>query len=175
MPNRVELRAPECTVRNYTFDDAPSLARHGNNRSIWLNLRDRFPHPYTEAVAREYIAYNQTIERPVSFAIEVDGEAVGGISLRPGTDIERRTAEMGYWLGEKLWGRGIATAAIKLLTQYGLEECDLDRIFAVPFVHNVASCRALEKAGYEREALMRKSAIKDGVVLDQYLYARVRD
>jgi [ribosomal protein S5]-alanine N-acetyltransferase len=175
MAEPIALLAPECVVRNYMLDDAASLARHGNNRKIWLNLRDRFPHPYTEHAARGYITYNLEQQRPTSFAIEVDGSAVGGISLRPGEDIERRTAEMGYWLGEEYWGRGIVTAAIRLVTEYAFGECDLDRVFAVPFVHNEASWRALEKAGYAREGLMRKSAIKDGVVYDQYLYARVRD
>ena len=170
----MEFRATECVVRPYRLTDAESLAHHGNNRRIWLNLRDRFPHPYTADAARGYIAYNLEQPRQTSFAIEVDGSAVGGISLHLGQDIERRTAEMGYWLGEAYWGRGIATAAIRLVTEYGFSDCDLDRIFAVPFVHNVASCRALEKVGYEREGLMRKSAIKDGVVHDQYLYARVR-
>jgi ribosomal-protein-alanine N-acetyltransferase len=175
MAEPIALRAPECVVRSYALDDAASLARHGNNRKIWLNLRDRFPHPYTEDAARGYIAFNLEQQRSTSFAIEVDGSAVGGISLRPGEDIERRTAEMGYWLGEDYWGRGIVTAAIKLVTGYALGECDLDRVFAVPFVPNVGSWRALEKADYQREGLMRKSAFKDGVVYDQYLYARVRD
>jgi len=171
----MEFRAPECTVRNYRLEDAASLARHGNNKKIWLNLRDRFPHPFTEDDGTAYIAHNLKAVRPTSFAIEVEGQAVGGISLRPGEDIERRTAEMGYWLGEEYWGRGIITAAIRLVTEYAFSGCDLDRVFAVPFVHNVASCRALEKVGYEREGTMRKSAIKDGVVHDQYLYARVRE
>jgi RimJ/RimL family protein N-acetyltransferase len=95
--------------------------------------------------------------------------------LHVGTDIERIGAEMGYWLGQEFWGRGIATSAIRLLTDYALTELGLVRIFAVPFVTNVGSIRALEKAGYEREAIMRRSAIKDGTVRDQFLYAIVRD
>jgi RimJ/RimL family protein N-acetyltransferase len=169
----IDLRSRECVVRSYRPEDAASLARHGNNRRIWENLRDRFPHPYTEATASEYIARIAGGDE-TSFAIEVDNEAVGGISLHLGTDIERVGAEMGYWLGESLWGRGIMTSAIRLVTDYAFSKRRLERVFAVPFVTNVASCRALEKAGYQREGTMRRSAIKDGRIMDQYLYAKTR-
>lgn len=170
----IELQSRECIVRSYRPADAASLANHGNNRRIWENLRDRFPHPYTAAQAAEYIERILAGADETGFAIEVDGEAVGGISLHPGTDIERIGAELGYWLGEALWNRGITTSAIRLVTDYAFNKKRLERVFAVPFATNVASCRALEKAGYEREGTMRRSAIKDGRVLDQLLYARVR-
>lgn len=170
----IELQSRECVVRSYRAADAPSLAKHGNNRRIWENLRDRFPHPFTEANATEYIERLSGSNNDVSFAIEVDGQAAGGISLRPGTDIERIGAELGYWLGEMFWNRGVATSAIRLVTDYAFNKKRLERVFAVPFTTNVASCRALEKAGYEREGTMRRSAIKDGRIVDQYLYARVR-
>ena len=170
----IELQSRECIVRSYRPGDAASLAKHGNNRRIWENLRDRFPHPYAEAHAAQYIERLSASSDDVSFAIEVGGEAVGGISLHPGTDIERIGAELGYWLGEAFWNRGIATSAIRLVTDYAFNKKRLERVFAVPFTTNVASCRALEKAGYEREGTMRRSAIKDGRILDQHLYARVR-
>jgi len=171
----VELRSSICTVRSYRPDDAPSVAKHGNNRRIWENLRDRFPHPFTEANGADYIARVLNDEKQTSFAIDVAGEAVGGITLHIGTDIERIGAEMGYWIGEEFWGRGIATAAIRLVTNYAFSHLGLVRVFAIPFTSNVGSCRALEKAGYEREGLMRRSALKDGQIRDQFLYARVRD
>ena len=170
----MELRASVCTVRSHRPDDAPSLAKHGNNRRIWENLRDRFPHPYTEAHASDYIALSMANPDPTSFVIDVDGAAVGGISLHPGSDIERIGAELGYWLGEEYWGRGIATAAIGLVTNYAFSKRGLTRVFAIPFTTNTASCRALEKAGFEREGTMRRSAIKDGRIRDQFLYAKVR-
>ena len=170
----IELQSRECIVRSYRRTDAASLATHGNNRRIWENLRDRFPHPYTEAHAIQYIEHVLTSGDEASFAIEVDGQAVGGISLRPGADIERIGAELGYWLGEAFWGRGITTSAIRLVTDYAFNKKRLERVFAVPFTTNLASCRALEKAGYEREGTMRRSAIKDGRIMDQYLYARIR-
>lgn len=173
--SEMELRSPQCCVRTFRPDDAASLAYHGNNRKVWLNLRDRFPHPYTEQSAAQYIAYLASEPDPTSFAIEVAGSAIGGISLHLGGDIERIGAEIGYWIGEEFWGRGIITAAIRLVTEHAFADRALERVFAVPFVSNVASRRALEKAGYIREGLMRRSAIKDGQVMDQYLYARVRE
>jgi RimJ/RimL family protein N-acetyltransferase len=170
----IELQSRECIVRSYRPADAASLAAHGNNRRIWENLRDRFPHPFTEADAAEYIEHLSASNEETSFAIEVDSQAVGGISLRPGTDIERIGAELGYWLGEAFWNRGITTSAIRLVTDFAFNKKRLERVFAIPFTTNVASCRALEKAGYEREGVMRRSAIKDGRIMDQYLYARVR-
>lgn len=170
----IELQSRECIVRSYRPADAASLARHGNNRRIWENLRDRFPHPYTESDAIQYIERVAAGADQTSFAIEVGGEAVGGISLHPGSDIERIGAELGYWLGESLWNRGITTSAIRLVTDYAFNKKRFERVFALPFTTNLASCRALEKGGYEREGTMRRSAIKDGRIMDQYLYARVR-
>lgn len=171
----MELRSPQCVVRTYRLDDAASLATHGNNRRIWENLRDRFPHPFTEANGVAYITHVLENPETPSFAIDVDGQAVGGISLHLGTDIERIGAEIGYWLGEEFWGRGIMTSAIRLVTDYAFQERKLIRVFAIPFTTNVASCRALEKVGYQREGVMRRSALKDGKVRDQYLYAMVQE
>jgi len=168
------VRTPKCIVRTFQLEDAPSIARNGNNRTIWRNLRDRFPHPYTEDDAVGYIRFILAKSPYHSLAIEVDGEAVGGLSLRQGQDIERLTAEIGYWIGEPYWGRGIMTDAVGLLTDYAFSALALERVFAVPFASNVASCRVLEKVGYVCEGLMRRSAIKDGQIQDQYLYAKLR-
>jgi len=167
-------KTPTCVVRTFRIDDAASLARHGNNRAIWRNLRDRFPHPYSVDDAVGYIEFILAKNPYHSLAIEVDGQAVGGLSLRVGEDIERLSAEVGYWIGEEYWGRGIMTDAVRLVTDYAFGTLSLERVFAVPFAMNVASCRVLEKVGYEREGLMRRSAIKDGEILDQLLYAKVR-
>jgi len=108
-----------------------------------------------------------------NFAIEVDGEAVGGIGLVLHQDIERCSAEIGYWLGQDYWGRGITGAALRAITPYAITQFALTRIYAVPFLRNTASIRVLEKAGYQLEGIMRRSAIKEGEVLDQALYAYV--
>ncbi|HEU4632176.1 MAG TPA: GNAT family protein [Gemmatimonadaceae bacterium] len=171
----MEIVTAACRLRPLAPTDAESLARHANDRGIWLNLRDRFPHPYTLEDARSYIAHVAGQEPATSLAIEVDGSAVGGISLMPGHDIERVSAEIGYWIGRAYWGRGIATAAIRGATGYALTTLGFRRVFAVPFVRNAASVRALEKAGYVREGVMRRSAVKDGALLDQYLYAAYDD
>ncbi len=168
----MRLDCGPCVLRPWSEGDEPSLVRHADNYEVWRRLRDRFPHPYTRADAERWIAFAQRQEPQTHFAIEVDGEAVGGIGLEPGSDIERCSAEIGYWLGETFWGRGIITAAVRAVTCYGFETLGLTRIFAVPFANSSASIRVLEKCGYVREGVMRRSAIKEGVVLDQLLYAR---
>jgi RimJ/RimL family protein N-acetyltransferase len=103
--------------------------------------------------------------------IIIDGKAVGGIGLTPGHDIERYTAEIGYWLGRAYWGTGVMTDAVRAITDYAFAELKLLRVFAVPFVRNPPSARVLQKAGYSKEGLMRASAVKDGTLLDQWMYA----
>jgi ribosomal-protein-alanine N-acetyltransferase len=167
----MRLDCGRCVIRPWKEGDEPSLVRHANNYEVWRHLRDRFPHPYTKEDAEQWIAFAQRQDPQTIFAIEVDGEAVGGIALELGNDVERCSAEIGYWLGEAFWGRGIATAAVRALTGYGFEAFGLTRVFAVPFATSPASMRVLEKCGYVREGTMRRSAIKEGVVLDQVLYA----
>lgn len=171
----MELVRATCRLRPPRPGDAASLARHANDREIWLNLRDRFPHPYAVSDAEAYIARVGAQDPVTAFAIEVDGEAAGGITLMPGHDIERVSAEVGYWLGRAFWGRGIVTDALRATTDHAFAHLGLHRVFAVPFVRNAASRRVLEKAGYVREGTMRRSAIKDGELLDQDLYAAYDD
>ena len=163
-----------CDVRSWRPDDATALVEHANNRKVWLNLRDRFPHPYTARDARAFLKSVLTARPETSFAIDVDGAAVGGIAFHLQSDVERVGAELGYWLGEKFWGRGIATAAVRAVTEHAMQAHGLLRVFALPFADNHASTRVLEKAGFTREGVLRSSAIKDGRVLDQLLYARIR-
>jgi RimJ/RimL family protein N-acetyltransferase len=174
--NETEMHiiCPTCTVRSFRADDAASLAHHANDREIWINLRDQFPHPYTLADARAWIAHAASAEQPTSFAIDVAGEVVGGIGLRLNEDVERISAEIGYWVGRAYWGRGIATDAVRAVTEHAFATHDLTRVYALPFAANAASIRVLEKAGYVREGLLRRSAIKDGLVRDQLLYTLVR-
>ena len=162
-----------CDVRSWRRGDATAIVKHADNRHVWLNLRDRFPHPYTLREAHTFLATVIGARPETNFAIEVDGAAVGGIGFRIQTDVERIGAELGYWLGETYWGRGIATAAVGAVTEHALRQHDLVRVFALPFAHNRASARVLEKAGFVLEGIMRSSAIKDGRVVDQLLYARI--
>jgi [ribosomal protein S5]-alanine N-acetyltransferase len=167
----VQLVLKTCDVRSWRTSDADALLRYANNRNIWLNLRDAFPHPYTKQDARAYIRSVRERTLETTFAIAVDDEAVGSIGfvLRP--DVERVSAEIGYWLAEPFWGRGITTEALIALTRYAIETHGLTRIYALPFAWNIASCRVLEKAGYVLEARLRRSAIKDGRITDQLQYA----
>ena len=170
----MELRLTRCIIRSWRPGDEASLIHHANNRNVWRNLRDEFPHPYTEADAEEWIRKATVAIPETAFAIAVDGAAVGGIGLRLGHDIYRRSAEIGYWLGEAYWGRGIATEAVHAMTDYGFVRFDLARIWAGVFEWNPASTRVLEKAGYELEARLRQSVTKDGQTVDELLYAIVR-
>ena len=161
-------------VRSWRKSDLDALVRYANNPKIADNLRDQFPNPYTRSAAAAYLADVRTAEVETSFAVEYAGEAIGGIGFKLGTDIARLSAEMGYWLGEPFWGRGLTTRAVLATSGWAFEHYKLTRIFAMTFSHNVASMRVLEKAGFEREGTLRRSAVKNGVILDQVLYAKVR-
>jgi RimJ/RimL family protein N-acetyltransferase len=168
----VRLECGPCTIRSWRPSDAETLPSHADNRKIWLNLRDRFPHPYTRADADQWIQHITQVTPETNFAIDVNGEAVGGIALVLHDDVERCSAEVGYWLSEQYWGKGITTAALRSLTEYAFDEFKLTRVYAIPYARNGASIKVLEKAGYVCEGVMRRSAVKDGVVLDQLMYAK---
>ena len=160
-----------CEVRSWQPQDVASLVKHANNPKVASNLRDRFPSPYTSRDGREFIKLARGMAPESFFAIAVNGEAAGGIGFVPLHDVERVSSEVGYWLGEAYWGRGVVTEALVAITRYAMETHGFTRLFALPFAHNEASCRVLEKAGYVLEARLRKSAIKDGTIIDQLQYA----
>jgi RimJ/RimL family protein N-acetyltransferase len=155
------------------MDDAESVVRHANNINVARQLRDRFPHPYTRANASAFLKAATSAPEPSNLAIDVSGEAVGAVGYVPGIDVERFSAEIGYWLGEPFWGRGIATEALLLVTDHVFDTLNMLRLFALPFADNAGSIRVLEKAGYVREAVLRSSSVKYGQPRDQLLYARV--
>ena len=169
------LNGQLCTLRRWTMSDADALARHADNLEIAKQLRDRFPHPYRREDARAFVKVVAPVDPPRNFAIDVGGEACGGLGYEPGSDVERFSAEVGYWLGQDCWGRGIGTEALRLFTSYAFEELGLLRIFALPFADNAASVRILEKAGYVREGTLRSSSVKYGQPRDQAMYAIVND
>ena len=170
----MELKLTKSVVRSWKPTDAESIARHAMDRRIWLNLRDAFPHPYALSDAQAFIAGAMADRPETKFAIVVDGQAAGSIGFFPRTDVERISAEIGYFLGAEFWGRGIMSEAVRAVAEYALETHQLQRIYALPYAGNAASCRVLEKAGFTREGLMRRAVIKDGKVMDQYIYAMVR-
>lgn len=162
-----------CVLRDWRAEDAPALAGYANNRKIWCNLRDRFPHPYSLEDARIFIA-GVLAKKPRSvFAIATSEEAIGSIGVMPKEDVHRFTAELGYWLAEPFWGKGIMTRAVQALVDHAFHEMKLQRIYAEPYATNPASARVLEKAGFILEGILHASVFKDGQVLDQDLYAVV--
>jgi ribosomal-protein-alanine N-acetyltransferase len=171
----MQLVLPSCVVRSWTWDDRDSIVRHANNRNVWINLRDRFPHPYTKNDARIWLEIVIGSKPETNFAIAVDGDAVGGIGFSIQPDVGCRSAEIGYWLGEQLWGRGITTQALSAVSEYAFAKYDLCRLFAHVFEWNMASARVLEKAGYKFEGRLRKSVTKDKQTIDQLMYARTTD
>ena len=168
--------AEQILLRPWRRSDVPSLVRYANNRKIWLNLRNIFPHPYTRADAERWIAMCESSPdwSATHFAIEVQAEAVGGIGYHFLDDVNCKTAVIGYWLGEPFWGNGFATAALKQTTDSAFQNYPLERIEATVFEWNPASARVLEKAGYVLEARLRRSVFKDGRLADSLLYARLR-
>ena len=162
-------------IRNWRPEDEDTVVKYANNRRVWINLRDVFPHPYTENNTREWIqsATHQNLE--THFAIASAQEAIGGIGFRLQEDVHRRSAEIGYWLGEPFWGKGIATRALGGLTEYAFNHFDLVRLYGAVFEWNPASGRVLEKAGYQYEGRLRKNVTKDSKTRDQLMYAMVRE
>ena len=171
----MDLRLTLSTIRPWRDSDLESLVRHADNPRIAGNMRDRFPHPYTEADARAWLRNEAGLEARLRWAIDVDGAAVGGIGLMPHEYEERHTMELGYWLGEAYWGRGIATEAVRAMVEYAFREFDIVRLEAGVYEGNDASRRVLERAGFTMEGRLRRRVIKNGVFRDQFSYAIVRE
>jgi RimJ/RimL family protein N-acetyltransferase len=171
----MELDLGLCTLRPFEAGDVESLVHYANDRDVWINLRDRFPHPYTVTDAENWLRLAATLPPDSHFAIARDGAVIGGIGLHMQEDVHRRSAEIGYWLGRPFWGRGIATAAVRAMTGHAFATFDLCRLYAYVFEWNPASKRVLEKAGYTLEGRLRRSVIKDGRIIDAFLCAIVKE
>ena len=164
----------DLTFRTWRTRDVEALVERANNRNIWVNLKDRFPHPYTRADAESWIGMNHLVlGPPVNFAIDSGGEAIGGVGVEPLDDVFHRTANIGYWVAEPFWGRGIATAAVEFISEYALRTFPIHRLQAAVFDWNPASARVLEKTGYTLEGRQRRNVSKGGRVGDLLLYARL--
>ncbi len=163
-----------CRVRDWRRTDKASLVRLANNRNVWRNLAHRFPHPYTEASADAWFELLEKKHASTHWAIECEGVAAGGIGIDPGEGIYAKNAVFGYWLGEEFWGRGIMTAAVRATVDHVFVHFDLARLVSPVFEWNPASMRVLEKCGFAREAVLRNSVFKDGQLINEVLYARLR-
>ncbi|HUU33286.1 MAG TPA: GNAT family protein [Vicinamibacterales bacterium] len=169
------LVGAKCRLRPWRPADLPALVHHADNPLIAAQLRDSFPFPYTDADGLTFIRIAAAAKPPQALAIEVNGAACGSVGIVPRSGNERRTAEIGYWLGEALWGRGIGPEALSLMTRYAAAAFDLARLEAFVITSNTRSCRTLEKAGYQLEGRTRRSFLKDGVLHDQCCYAWVAE
>lgn len=163
-------------IRKWKMADAKDLAKALSNKKVQDNLRDGLPYPYTEQDGEYYITSMLEADEndTFAFAITVDGKVAGSIGMFRQGNIHRLTAELGYYIGEEYWGRGIMTKAVKQICEYVFEHSDIIRIYAEPFSYNIASCRVLEKAGFQYEGTLRNNAIKNGKVLDMKMYSLLK-
>lgn len=162
------------TLRNFELEDAKRIALLANNKKIWINLRDAFPHPYSQEDAVQFIEKCRKRKPQSVFAIIYDDELCGSIGIFQMQDVYRKSAEIGYWIGEEYWGKGIATKAVEKIVQYGFENFDIIKIFAGIFSNNRASERVLEKNGFIKEAVLKKAVFKNGEFLDEHRYSLVK-
>ncbi len=165
-----------CKIRKWELSDASDLAAALSNKKIQENLRDGLPYPYTEQDGMDYISamLGADGDGTFAFAVTVDGKVAGSIGVFRQGNIHRQTAELGYHIAERYWGKGIMTEAVKQICRYVFEKSDIIRIYAEPFAHNAASCRVLEKAGFQYEGTLRDNAVKNGKVIDMKMYALLK-
>ncbi len=173
MKNKQELSVK---LRRLEQSDSTVIATLLNNQNVWNNLRDYIPKPYHAIHAAEFITSVADESPHQTFGIITGSEELCGvITLVCQSDVYRLSAEIGYWIGEPYWRRGIATQAIGLITEYGFNDLHLERVYAGVFEKNKASMRALEKNGYVKEGVFHNSIIKNGILMDEYRYAKLRD
>ena len=165
-----------CKIRRWKLSDAKDLAIALSNRKVQDNLRDGLPYPYTEQDGKDYILdmLSANEDDTFAFAITVDNKVVGSIGVFRQGNIHRQTAELGYYVAEEYWGKGIMTEAVKQICECVFDKSDIIRIYAEPFVYNIASCRVLEKAGFQYEGTLRSNAVKNGKVIDMKMYSLLK-
>jgi RimJ/RimL family protein N-acetyltransferase len=162
-------------LRAWRAADAESLSQYADNERVWRNMSEAFPHPYTPALAREWVGRGHVEFGGDNWAIAWQDEAVGGCGLHQGQGGARCNAEIGYWLGEPFWGRGVGTQVVRVLTEQAFARPEVTRVFAPVHAGNAGSMRVLEKNGFFLEAELRQSAVKAGRVIDRVQWARLRD
>lgn len=166
-----------CRIRKWELSDAKDLAAALSNTKIQDNLRDGLPYPYTEQDGVDYISAMLSADEndTFAFAITVEEKVIGSIGVFRQSNIHRQTAEVGYYIAEEYWGKGIMTEAIKQACKHVFDKSDIIRIYAEPFAYNVASCRVLEKSGFQYEGTLRKNAVKNGKIIDMKMYSLLRN
>lgn len=168
------MNSIEVKLRSLIQGDVPKMAKLANNKKIWDNVRDAFGHPYTEKNAQEFFEHQAQNDTEKVFTIEYQGEFCGLTGLIFQSDIYRKSAEIGYWVGEPFWGMGIATRAVHLLVPHAFDESGLMRLYAGVFENNSASMRVLEKNGFQKEGISKKAILKNGKFWDEHRYALLK-
>nr|WP_262918371.1 GNAT family protein [Mucilaginibacter straminoryzae] len=167
----MQIKGSQFTIRTWQPEDAASLARNANSPLVSRYLKDRFPYPYTISDAELFIKGHLQADIPVNFAIDIDGEVIGGIGLQLRADIYAPTPLLGYWLSERYWGKGIMAEAVKLVCQYAFESLNAACIVAYVLEQNPQSMRVLEKAGFIRRGIVPKSVVKQGKIMDEHTFS----
>lgn len=162
-------------LRPWRSSDLDSLVKHADNYNVAKWLTNQFPHPYTYESGKGYIEMVGKDNPTRVFAIEIEGEAAGSIGIFPQTDIHEKSAEIGYWLSEKYWRNGIMSSAVRDIVKYGFDTFDIVRIYAKPFSTNSGSQKVLEKAGFSKEATLKRALFKNGEIMDEYIYVRFKE
>lgn len=171
----IEIKLSKCILRPWKASDLDSLVENANNPNIARFLRNLFPHPYTRKDGEEWIERISAMEKPNILSITVDGKGVGGIGIHPMSDVYFKNAEIGYWLGETHWNKGILSEAVPAMVKHAFENYDITRIYAGIYSPNLASMRVLEKSGFTKEAILKKSVFKNGEYLDEHVYALLKE
>lgn len=165
-----------CKIRKWKLSDSADLAAVLSNKKVQDNLRDGLPHPYTEQDGKNYISAMLSADEneTFAFAVTIDNKVIGSIGVFRQENIHRQTAELGYCIAEEYWGKGIMTEAVRQICEYVFGKRDIIRIYAEPFAYNAASCRVLEKAGFQYEGTLRSNAVKNGKVIDMKMYSLLK-
>ena len=166
-----------CKIRKWKLTDAKDIAVALSNKKIQDNLRDGLPYPYSEQDGIDFISsmLSANEDETFAFAITLDDKVIGSIGVFRQQNIHRQTAEMGYYIAEEYWGKGIMADAVKQICEYVFKNSDILRIYAEPFAYNIGSCRVLEKAGFQYEGTLRNNAVKNGKVIDMKMYSLLRE
>lgn len=163
----------EVKIRRLRSSDKQELAKLANNKKIWDNLRDYFPYPYNESDAEFFIQSTEQENPKQNYGIEYRGKLCGVIGLIVQKDVYKKSAELGYWIGEAYWGKGVATKAVELITEYGFDKLGLNRIYTGVFEYNIASMKVLEKNGFEKEGIFKKAVLKNEKVCDEHRFYKL--
>ena len=166
-----------CKIRKWKLTDAKDIAVALSNKKIQDNLRDGLPYPYSEQDGIDFISsmLSANEDETFAFAITLDDKVIGSIGVFRQQNIHRQTAEMGYYIAEEYWGKGIMTDAVKQICEYVFKNSDILRIYAEPFAYNIGSCRVLEKTGFQYEGTLRNNVVKNGKVIDMKMYSLLRE